>query len=69
VKISEFDQGRDTIKIDRFAAFFLQTKVDGGNGGDIQAEYIGVNYVDASAGYDPQGGAGNPLIVKPVLYQ
>jgi Flp pilus assembly protein TadG len=69
VKISDFDQGRDTIKIDRFAAFFLRTKVTNGNGGDIQAEYIGDRVMDAGAGYNPNIGPGNPLIVVPVLYK
>lgn len=69
VKISDFSQGKGTVTINRFAPFFLQTKVGSGNGGDIQAEYIGDPFVDASAGYDPQGGAGNPLIVIPVLYK
>ena len=33
VKVSEYDQGRDTVKFFRFGAFFLKTKVGGGNGG------------------------------------
>jgi Flp pilus assembly protein TadG len=70
VKQSEYDQGRDTITIDHFGAFFLRSKVQGGNGGDIQAEYIGEGVVVGSGGYDPTGEAnGGPPITKPVLYK
>jgi Flp pilus assembly protein TadG len=69
IKKSDFDQGRDTVKIDRFAAFFLQTGVQGGNGGNILAEYINVRVMNAGSGYDPTGGPGNPQVVTPVLYK
>jgi len=69
VKESEFNNGRDSVRIDRFAAFFLQTKVAGGNGGDIQAEYIGLRTVLGRGGYDPAGGSPSPELTIPVLYQ
>lgn len=70
VKKEQFDNGRDTVVIDRFGAFFLQTKVKGGNGGDIQAEYIGEGVVFGNGGYNPTGPANaGPPITKPVLYK
>ncbi|HEY0101483.1 MAG TPA: pilus assembly protein TadG-related protein [Pyrinomonadaceae bacterium] len=69
IRIAEFEGGRDSVKIDRFAAFFLQTKVDGGNGGDIKAEYIGIRTVLGRGGYDPNGGAVSPELTIPVLYR
>jgi Flp pilus assembly protein TadG len=70
VKKDQFDNGRDEIVIDRFGAFFLRTKVQGGNGGDIQAEYISESVVVGNGGYSPTGPAnGGPPITKPVLYK
>jgi Flp pilus assembly protein TadG len=69
IRESEFDNGRDELRIDRFAAFFLQTKVDGGNGGDIKAEYIGIRVVLGRGGYDPNGGTPSPELSIPVLYR
>ncbi|HJR06544.1 MAG TPA: pilus assembly protein TadG-related protein [Pyrinomonadaceae bacterium] len=69
IREGEFDNGRDSVKIDRFAAFFLQTKVDNGNGGDIKAEYIGLRTVIGRGGYDPSGGATSPELTIPVLYR
>jgi Flp pilus assembly protein TadG len=69
VKEGEFDNGRDLVKIDRFAAFFLQTAVDNGNGGDIKAEYIGIRTVLGRGGYDPSGGTPSPELTIPVLYR
>ncbi|MGI9106796.1 MAG: pilus assembly protein TadG-related protein [Pyrinomonadaceae bacterium] len=69
IRESEFDNGRDTVRIDRFAAFFLQTKVGNGNGGDIQAEYIGLRTVLGRGGYDPTGGTPSPELSIPVLYR
>jgi Flp pilus assembly protein TadG len=69
IRVAEFDSGRDYVRIDRFAAFFLQTKVDGGNGGDIKAEYIGIRTVVGRGGYDPAGGATSPELSIPVLYR
>jgi Flp pilus assembly protein TadG len=70
VRIHEFDNGRDTVTIDRFGAFFLRSKVQGGNGGDIQAEYIGEAISVGQGGYNPNGPANaGPPITKPVLYR
>jgi Flp pilus assembly protein TadG len=70
IKMSQFDGGRTNVQIDHFGAFFLRSKVQGGNGGDIQAEYIGIGVVVGNGEYDP-GGTVNPgpVIVKPVLYR
>ena len=69
VKQSEFDNGRDTVKIFRIGAFFLRTKIGGGNGGDIQVEYIGLRTVLGAGGYDPNGGPGMSELAVPVLYR
>jgi Flp pilus assembly protein TadG len=69
VKLSEFDNGRDTVKFWKFAAFFLQTKVQGGSGGDVQAEYIGERIMFGKNGYKPGGGPVNPQLAQPVLYR
>jgi Flp pilus assembly protein TadG len=70
VKKSQFDGGRTTVQIDHFGAFFLQNKVAGGNGGEIQAEYIGIGVVVGNGTYDPTGVPnGGPPITKPVLYR
>jgi hypothetical protein len=69
IKQSEFDNGRDTVKIFRIGAFFLRTKIGGGNGGDIQVEYIGLRTVLGAGGYDPNGGPGMSELAVPVLYR
>jgi len=70
MKISEVGSGRTSVQIDHFGAFFLRTKVSGGNGGDIQAEYIGIGVVVGGGFYDPNGTPNpGPPIVKPVLYR
>jgi Flp pilus assembly protein TadG len=69
IKESEFGNGRDKVKIDRFGAFFLRDKVAGGNGGDIQAEYIGERVPLGKGGYNPGGGTPNPLLTIIVLYK
>ena len=69
VKVSEYDQGRDTVKFFRFGAFFLKTKASGGNGGDIQAEYIEDRLAIGEGGYDPTAAAGDPTLAAPVLYR
>jgi len=69
IKKSQFDGGRTNVQIDRFGAFFLRTKVQGGNGGDIEAEYIGETVSLGGVGYNPNAGVGNNLIVTPVLYK
>jgi Flp pilus assembly protein TadG len=68
VKQSEYDQGRNTVKFDRFGVFFLQTKVSNGNGGDLVAEYID-DIVMGQGGFDPNGAPVNGLIAVPVLYK
>ncbi len=70
VKQSQFDGGRTTIQIDHFGAFFLRSKVSGGNGGDLQAEYIGVGVVVGNGEYDPTDTTNpGPTVTKPVLYR
>jgi Flp pilus assembly protein TadG len=69
VRESEFAGGRDLVKINRFAAFFLQSPIGNGNGGDIQAEYIGIRTVLGRGGYDPSGGTPSPELTIPVLYK
>src|SRR5918912_1606853 len=69
VKLAQYDQGRNTVTFDRFGVFFLKNKVDNGNGGDIQAEYINDIVIAGKGGYDPSGGAANSLLAIPVLYK
>lgn len=70
VKITEMEGGRTEVQIDRFGAFFLRSKVSGGNGGDLQAEYIGIGVVQGGGFYDPNAPANpGPPITKPVLYK
>lgn len=69
VGASEFDPGRDTIRFNRFAAFFLQTKVGGGSGWDIVAEYIGERIMFGTGGYVPGAGPVNAQLAQPVLYR
>jgi Flp pilus assembly protein TadG len=67
VKLAEYDQGRNTVKFNRFGVFFLQNKVDGN--GNVTAEYINDTVVAGKGGYDPNGAAGNNLLAVPVLYK
>ena len=70
VKQSEFDGGRTNVQIDHFGAFFLRNKVGNGNGGELQAEYIGIGVVVGSGEYDPTATTNpGPPITKPVLYR
>lgn len=70
VKINQLEGGRTEVQIDRFGAFFLRSKVKGGNGGDIEAEYIGEGVVVGNGTYDPDGPPNQgPPITKPVLYK
>jgi Flp pilus assembly protein TadG len=69
IKLSEFDPGRDTVKFYKFAAFFLQAKVQGGSGGNVKAEYIGERIMFGKGGYKPGGGPVNPQLAQPVLYR
>ena len=68
VKQGEYDQGRGTVRFDRFGTFFLQTKVGNGNGGDLVAEYID-DIVLGQGGFDPNGAPVNGLMAVPVLYK
>jgi Flp pilus assembly protein TadG len=69
VKKDQFDQGHDTVKFDRFGLFFLQSKPSNGNGGNIQAEYIGDTTVIGSGGYNPLGGPVSTAMNIPVLFK
>jgi hypothetical protein len=69
VKLSEYDQGRNTVKFNRFGLFFLQTKVGGGNGGELVAEYIRDTVVVGKGKYDATAGPVNELLATPVLYK
>ncbi len=70
IKKSQFTGGRTNVQIDHFGAFFLRSKVQGGNGGDVQAEYIGVGVVVGNGEYDPTTPVNpGPVITKPVLYR
>ncbi|MEP6921528.1 MAG: pilus assembly protein TadG-related protein [bacterium] len=70
IKQSEFTGGRTNVQIDHFGAFFLRNKISGGNGGDLQAEYIGVGVMVGNGAYDPNGTPNpGPPITKPVLYR
>jgi Flp pilus assembly protein TadG len=68
VKQDQYDQGRNTVKFDRFGTFFLQTKVGSGNGGDLVAEYID-DIVIGQGSFDPNGAPANGLMAVPVLYK
>jgi Flp pilus assembly protein TadG len=61
--------GRDTIVVDRFGVFFLKTSIGGGNGGELQAEYIKTTAFAGNSYYDPTGGPGNDNLAVPVLYR
>jgi Flp pilus assembly protein TadG len=69
VKLAQYDAGRGTVTFDRFGAFFLKTKASGGNGGDIEAEYIDNRFAVGKGKYIPGGAVGNPLLATPVLYK
>ena len=68
VKEGEYDQGRNVVKFNRFGTFFLQTKVGGGSGGDLVAEYID-DIVIGQGGFNPNGAPVNGLMAVPVLYK
>lgn len=68
IKQEEYDQGRNTVKFNRFGIFFLQTKVGNGNGGELVAEYID-DIVLGQGGFNPNGGPVNNLMAVPVLYR
>ncbi|HEU4765789.1 MAG TPA: pilus assembly protein TadG-related protein [Pyrinomonadaceae bacterium] len=64
----EYDQGRNTVRFNRFGTFFLQTKVGSGNGGELVAEYID-DIVLGQGGFNPNGAPVNGLMAVPVLYK
>ena len=68
VKQDQYDGGRNTVRFDRFGTFFLQTKVGGGSGGDLVAEYID-DIVIGQGGFDPNGAPATGLMAAPVLYK
>ncbi len=61
--------GRDSIVVSRFGVFFLQTKVGGGNGGELKAEYITDTAFAGNSYFDPGAGPGNDNLAVPVLYK
>ena len=62
-------EGRDTIIVDRFGVFFLQTSVGGGSGNELQAEYITTTAFAGNSSFIPGGGVANPNLAVPVLYK
>ena len=62
-------EGRDTIIVDRFGVFFLQTSVGGGSGNELKAEFIGTTFFAGNSYYMPGAGAANPNLAVPVLYR
>jgi hypothetical protein len=69
VKASEFDGGRDLVRIERFGLFFLQSKVGGGSGGEFKVEFIKMTTVIPRGGYVPGAGPGSPEMSIPVIYK
>ncbi len=70
VKQSEYDPGRGVVKFNRFGLFFLRTKVGGGSGGELVAEYIDDKTVVGRGKVGPGGGgASDPVMTMPVLYK
>ena len=61
--------GRDTIVVDRFGVFFLQTSIGGGSGGVLKAEYITDTIFAGDSYFDPGAGAGMDGLTVPVLYR
>lgn len=66
INLREYDNGRGTVKIYKFAAFFLQNRVNGN--GDIWAEYITTN-VQVNDGFISGGDDGKTQFSIPVLYR
>lgn len=62
-------EGRDTIIVDRFGVFFLQTSVGGGNGNELKAEYIKDTAFAGNSYFIPGAGATNSNLSVPVLYK
>jgi Flp pilus assembly protein TadG len=68
VNVNEYDEGRDTVRIHKFAAFFMQKKVAGGNGGDITAEYI-TGKIQVADGSFTTGTSDETQFTVPVIYK
>ena len=62
-------EGRDTVTVNRFGVFFLQTSVGGGSGNELKAEYIRDTAFAGNSTYDPGAGAVNDNLAVPVLYK
>jgi hypothetical protein len=62
-------EGRDTIVVDRFGVFFLQTSVGGGTGNELKAEYIHDTAFAGNSYYIPGAGDTNSNLAVPVLYK
>jgi hypothetical protein len=62
-------EGRDTVVVDRFGVFFLQSSVGGGNGGELKAEYITTTAFAGNSSFVPGAGPGNSNMAVPVLYR
>lgn len=62
-------EGRDTVVVDRFGVFFLQTSVGGGSGSELKAEFIGTDAFAGNSYFDPGAGPGNLNLTVPVLYR
>ncbi|CAN5613003.1 hypothetical protein BH20ACI3_BH20ACI3_34380 [soil metagenome] len=67
VPITEFQNGRDDVKIGGLGGFFMKSQVGNGNNGDIKVEYIGDDIVDV-IGFDPNN-TNITNIVPIVLYR
>jgi hypothetical protein len=57
------------VKFNRFGLFFLQTKVGGGSGGELVAEYIDMPVMVGRGGVGTGAAAANGFMAKPVLYK
>ena len=62
-------EGRDTVVVERFGVFFLQTSVGGGSGSELKAEYIKDTAFAGNSYFDPGAGAVNDNLAVPVLYK
>ena len=62
-------EGRDTIVVDRFGVFFLQTSVGGGSGNELVAEYITTTAFAGNSTFIPGAGPSNTNLAVPVLYK
>jgi Flp pilus assembly protein TadG len=69
VKQDEYDSGRGVVKFNRFGLFFLRTKVGGGSGGDLVAEYIDVPTMVGRGRVGTGAAAAGGFMARPVLYK